>query len=173
MFLTSSRNGSIVSRLLTPSSPTWWLAMRWTCSRHAWWHFSWGNSWYMEAWRAILLAPTRIFYWYFPVRICICRKNREEKESHEDKEFLVIGSWEREKKEPTKEALWSSGVWNLSLEIEYMLSHRELNSQFGYHSFPITAMVKCQKGNVNSFLKKYNKELFLMIKFCSSHSNSP
>lgn len=52
-----------------------------------------------------------------------------------------------------------------------MLSHRKLNCHFCYHSIFITVMVNCQKENVNSFLKNCDKELFLMIKFYSSHSN--
>ena len=80
----------------------------------------------------------------------------------EDKEFLVIGSWEG-KKEPNEEALWSSEVWNLRLETEYTWSHRELDCQFGYLSFPTTAMVNCQKKNVNFFIRSALKNCFLWL----------
>lgn len=43
-------------------------------------------------------------------------------------------------------------VWNLSPESEYVLSHRQLNCQFGYHSISFTIMVNYQKENVNKVL---------------------
>lgn len=63
-------------------------------------------------------------------------------------------------------------VWNLSLESEYVLSHRQLNCQFGYHSISFTIIMNYQKETVNKLLQElqsrmdsYDWVLFFPLQF--------
>lgn len=111
------------------------------------------------------LALTQIPYCQFPARACIWGKNREKKESQWRQRILgdrILRKKERANqrgsvrlcinyssvtkttqnnktlrpvKKQKNQTVWSSEVWNLRLELEYMLSHRELIISLVIHPF--------------------------------------